>query len=216
MVRFGKVAVDHVQLALIQRGLDSIDVLVVGIGQIALVVALQIIPDAGVLPAVAAGAEGHLDVVVRNVPHREEGVAAGIDGGIAPVLGPGVDAQQGHGTLGGFCTVGLHGRFMIGLFKIIGAAGAGGETDDVADLILKGAYIGDDTFVLRGGRCGQRGGAAGYAQGQCQAEGKGAEQLFHGVTSKEKKFRSRIDDFWGAVKKKISAAFTPGAGCVKM
>ena len=147
-------------------------------------------------------------------------MAAGIDGGIAPVLGPGVDAQQGHGTLGGFCTVGLHGRFMIGLFKIIGAAGAGGETDDVADLILKGAYIGDDTFVLRGGRCGgslgQRGGAAGYAQGQCQAEGKGAEQLFHGVTSKEKKFRSRIDDFWGAVKKKISAAFTPGAGCVKM
>lgn len=27
---------------------------------------------------------------------------------------------------------------------------------------------------------------------------------------------SRIDDFWGAVKKKMSAAFTPGAGCVKM
>lgn len=55
MVRFGKVAVDHVQLAPIQRSLDSIDVLVVGIGQIALVVALQIVPDAGVLPAVAAG-----------------------------------------------------------------------------------------------------------------------------------------------------------------
>ena len=34
-----------------------------------------------------------------------------------PVLGPGVDAQQGHGTLGGFCTVGLHGRFMVGLLK---------------------------------------------------------------------------------------------------
>ena len=135
-------------------------------------------------------------------------MAAGIDGGIAPILGPGVDAQQGHGTLGGFCTVGLHGRFMVGLLKIVGAAGAGGKADDVADLILKGAYIGDDTFVL--------GGAAGHAQGQCQAEGKGAEQLFHGVTSKEKKFRSRIDDFWGAVKKKISAAFTPGAGCVKM
>lgn len=97
----------------------------------------------------------HLDVVVRNVPHREEGVAAGIDGGIAPVLGPGVDAQQGHGTPGGFCTVGLHGRSMVGLFKIVGAAGAGGETDDVADLILKGAYIGDDTFVL-GGRALRR------------------------------------------------------------
>ena len=79
-------------------------------------------------------------------------MAAGIDGGIAPVLGPGVDAQQGHGTLGGFCTVGLHGRSMVGLFKIIGAAGAGGKADDVADLILKGAYIGDDTFVLGGGR----------------------------------------------------------------
>lgn len=78
-------------------------------------------------------------------------MAAGIDGGIAPVLGPGVDAQQGHGTLGGFCTVGLHGRSMVGLFKIVGAAGAGGETDDVADLILKGAYIGDDTFVLGAG-----------------------------------------------------------------
>ena len=66
-------------------------------------------------------------------------MAAGIDGGIAPVLGPGVDAQQGHGTLGGFCTVGLHGRSMVGLFKIVGAAGAGGKADDVADLILKGA-----------------------------------------------------------------------------
>lgn len=30
------------------------------------------------------------------------------------------------------------------------------------------------------------------------------------------KIRSRIDDFWDAVKKKMSAAFTPGAGCVKM
>lgn len=80
---------------------------------------------------------------------------------------------------------------MVGLFKIVGAAGAGGKADDVADLILKGAYIGDDTFVLRGGRCGgslgQCGGAAGHAQGQRQAEGKGAEQLFHGKTSKEKK-----------------------------
>lgn len=77
-------------------------------------------------------------------------MAAGIDGGIAPILGPGVDAQQGHGTLGGFCTVGLHGRSMVGLFKIVGAAGAGGKADDVADLILKGAYIGDDTLILGG------------------------------------------------------------------
>ena len=109
---------------------------------------------------------------------------------------------------------------MVGLLKIVGAAGAGGKADDVADLILKGAYIGDDTLVLGGGRCGgslgQRGGAAGHAQGQRQAEGKGAEQLFHGGTSKEKKFRSRIDVFWDVVKKKMSAAFTPGAGCVKM
>ena len=42
MVRLCKVAVDHIQLALIQRGLDSIDVLVVGIGQIALVVASRL------------------------------------------------------------------------------------------------------------------------------------------------------------------------------
>ena len=109
-------------------------------------------------------------------------MAAGIDGGIAPVLGPGVDVQQGHGTLGGFCTVGLHGRFMVGLLKIVGAAGAGGKADDVADLILKGAYIGDDSLVLGGGRgggsLGQCGGAAEHAQGQCQAEGKGAEQVF--------------------------------------
>ena len=88
---------------------------------------------------------------------------------------------------------------MVGLLKIVGAAGAGGETDDVADLILKGAYIGDDTLVLGGGRgggsLGQCGGAAEHAQSQCQAEGKGAELLFHGGTSKEKNFRVRIDDF---------------------
>ena len=140
------------------------------------------------LPAVAAGAEGHLgvgrdpqaahlDVVVRNVPHREEGVAAGIDGGIAPVLGPGVDAQQSHGTLGGFCTVGLHGRSMVGLFKIIGGGRGGGSL-------------------------GQRGGAAGHAQGQCQAEGKGAEQLFHGVTSKEKKIQVKDRRFLGCCQEK--------------
>ena len=133
-------------------------------------------------------------------------MAAGIDGGIAPVLGPGVDAQQGHGTLGGFCTVGLHGRSMVGLLKIVGAAGAGGKADDVADLILKGAYIGDDTFVLGGGRgggsLGQRGGAAEHAQGQRQAEGKGAEQLFHGVTSKEKKIQVKDRRFLGRCQEK--------------
>jgi hypothetical protein len=37
-----------------------------------------------------------------------------------------------------------------------------------------------------------------------------------GEPPKRKNFRVRIDDFWDAVKKKISAAFTPGAGCVKM
>ncbi|GLX74425.1 hypothetical protein FBDF15_05570 [Faecalibacterium duncaniae] len=40
--------------------------------------------------------------------------------------------------------------------------------------------------------------------------------FFMGEPPKRKKFMSRIDDFWGAVKKKMSAAFTPGAGCVKM
>ena len=111
-------------------------------------------------------------------------MAAGIDGGIAPVLGPGVDAQQVHGTRGGFCTVGLHGRSMVGLFKIVGAAGAGGETDDVADLILKGAYIGDDTLVLGGGRgggsLGQCGGAAEHAQGQCQQRERARNCFFMG------------------------------------
>ena len=67
-------------------------------------------------------------------------MAAGIDGGIAPVLGPGVDAQQGHGTLGGFCTVGLHGRSMVGLFKIVGAAGAGGKAETIASISLTNVF----------------------------------------------------------------------------
>ena len=193
MIRAAQAAVQHLQLAGVQRGLHGVEVVII-IGDVIHIIAFQIVPDAGVLAAVAAGADGHglargdeqtahIDVAVRNIGHRYESVAAGVDGGIALVVRHGVDAQGGHRAFRWGGTVGFGGGFVVSLRKDIRPAEVGGKALHIPQKSVPAGQVGDH-LVLFGGRLGGDGflckSRQAQADGQRQRGAQGAEYFLHG------------------------------------
>ena len=193
MVGGGQVLVENGQPVFVQRDLHGVEVRVEGRDVVA-VVTLQIVPDARMRVPVAAGADGHglargdeqiahIDVAVRNIGHRYESVAAGVDGGIALVVRHGVDAQGGHRA---FCwggTVGFGGGFVVSLRKDIRPAEVGGKALHIPQKSVPAGQVGDH-LVLFGGRLGGDGflckSRQAQADGQRQRGAQGAEYFLHG------------------------------------
>ena len=193
VIRTAQAPVQHRQLVGIQRGLHGVKVVII-IGNVIHIIAFQLIPDAGMLIAVAAGADGqglargneqpaHSDIAVRDIGHRHKSMAAGVDGGIALVIRHGVDTQHGHGTLCRGSTVDVGRGLAAGLLKDIRPAKVGGKAFYVPQKGIPAGQVGDRFVLFRGGLgglCLLCKGRQAEAEGQGQHGKQSAERFFHG------------------------------------
>ena len=193
MVGLCKVTVHDVQLALVQRDLNAVNVDVIGIRQIILIVAFQIVPDARMLVPVAAGADGHsgirrneqpahIDLLLRNIRHRDKCVAAGVDRDIVTVHRTGHQPQHGHRPLSRRFAVSLNGRFVVSLFKAVRSAEIRGKAHGVPQECGKTGQVGNGLILLHrwlSGLCFLRKSGQAKTDSQHQCGAKGTQCFFH-------------------------------------